>query len=74
MKLNSMEQKILDHLKPGANYISGVQLASELNICLPTIYKYLAVLANKGVITRELKPLKGGTSGDKVWETVIYKL
>ena len=75
MVVNKLELKILNSLSLGVNRLHITELSKEIDCCRPVIYKYLKRLAMKGYIKpHTTETISGGTTGDKVWVTIIEKI
>ena len=74
MKLNTLEQKILNSLEIGENNITITQLSLNLDICRPTIIKYIKLLEYKKFIKKITSGLKGGTTNDPTKQTIIIRI
>ena len=73
--INSLEQKILNSLTLGENRLYVTEWHKQIGCCRPVIYKYLKILANKGYIKPHHKEaIRGRTSGEKTWITIIEKI
>jgi len=71
--LNSLEEKVLNHLELGENIITVIKMSEELNISRPCVHKYLKTLEDKGFITKTVTGYKGGTTNDKRLLTTITR-
>lgn len=74
MKINTLAQQILDSLEDEKNIITISQIAKNLNLCRPTVHKYLTLLEEYGLIKKEVIGFKGGTTNDQKKVTIITKI
>jgi response regulator of citrate/malate metabolism len=71
--INALEQRILDFL-PSYCETTAQEIGDGIGVARVTINKYLKILSEKKLITREIITLIGGTTKDRRWISLITKL
>lgn len=72
-KNNMIREAILNSLKIGENKIAIKTLSNELEICHPTIVKYLNQFENEGLLRRHFTGVAGGNKNSPKRSTTITR-